>query len=176
MMEDATDKVLDTVKPEVSELLQKLCSWAVVSMLNFHPRKEGMPPTLVFKTEENSSYQVQADPHGHATLDEIFRTAREQLERIGETETVQGYALIVDSFEDVEGLPTICPVDENGETYPDDQPTIFVYLGERDNEQGVFVVQAYKGRPIRGGATPVDAPLIRCGPASMLCPDAERGV
>lgn len=48
-----SNDVLDTEKPEVSELLQKLCSWAVVSMLNFHPRKEGMPPTLVFKTEED---------------------------------------------------------------------------------------------------------------------------
>lgn len=115
---------------------------------------------------------MQADPHGHATLDEIFDTAREQLERIGEAETVQGYALIIDSFEDVAGLPTMRSVNESGEAFPDDQPTIFVYLGERGNKQGVFVVQAYKGRPIRGGATPMDAPLIRRGPVSMLWPTA----
>jgi hypothetical protein len=160
-------------KPEVSEMLQKLCSWAVISMLNFHPRKEGMPPTLVYKTEENSSYQVQNDPREHGTMEDIMSAAHDQLARIAEEETLQAYALIVDSLEDVSDIPTRRSIDGKGEVFPEDQPTIFVYLGEKATEQGVFVVQAYRGRIVRGGAIPLDAPLILEGPTSLIWSEDE---
>jgi hypothetical protein len=155
-------------KPDVSDQLAKLCSWAVISMLNFHPRKEAMPPVLVYKTEENSSYQVQADLGIHDTLDELLSAAGVELERVGAEETVCAYALLVDSVEDVEGLPALRSFDDAGNPYPPEMPTLFVYMGERETQGGVLVVQAFKARVIRGGATPVDAPLILSGPDSLL--------
>ncbi|MGN0034188.1 MAG: hypothetical protein ACI364_00455 [Coriobacteriales bacterium] len=156
------------IKPVVSDQLAKLCSWSVVSMLNFHPRREAMPPTLVYAIEERSSYQVKADLGGHQTLSEIFADARRQLAMVAETETPRAYALIVDSAEEVVGLPPLRSFDAAGTCFPESQPTIFVFLGEREQEAGVFVVQAVKQRVIRGGATTMGAPLILPGPDSLL--------
>lgn len=154
-------------KPQVSELLQKLCSWAVITMLDFHPRRASMPITLVYKVAGNSSYQVEADSADAGTLEELLEMTRSQLVRIGEDAAVEGYALIVDSLAGVTGLPDKRPSAESGEA-SSGRPTIFVFLGDRGHEQGVLVVQEYKERIIRGGAQPFGAPLIIEGPASLL--------
>lgn len=154
-------------KPEVSELLQKLCSWAVITMLDFHPRKESMPTTLVYKVAEEGSYQVKADPADAGTLDELLEATRSRLALVGGDRTVEGYALIVDSLAEVSGVPGDHHLAGGGEL-PADRPTISVFLGDREHEQGVLVVQAYKERLIRGGAQPLGAPLIIEGPASLL--------
>ena len=77
-------------KPQVSELLQKLCSWAVITMLDFHPRRASMPTTLVYKVAGNSSYQVEADSADAGTLEELLEMTRSQLVRIGEDAAVEG--------------------------------------------------------------------------------------
>lgn len=153
-------------KPYVSERLQKLCSWAVITMLDMHPRKGGTTPTLVYKRAGEGSYRVEVDTGSHGSLAAVLQNARLFLEN---DEGIEAYAVMIDSEgEEVLGLPESRPSDDEGTPYPSGQSTLFVYLGERDTCEGVLVIQCYAKRPIRGGATPSGAPLIMRGPDSLL--------
>ncbi|NTU88502.1 MAG: hypothetical protein HGA54_01130 [Actinobacteria bacterium] len=152
-------------KPPVSEQLQKLCSWAVITLLDMHPRKGGMPPTLVYKRADEGSYRFEVDSGAHGSLDTVLENARLFLENNGE---IEAYAILVDSTEDIFGLPESRPSDDGGNPYPSGQTTLFVYLGERETGEGILVIQCYSKRPIRGGAAPLGAPLIMHGPDSLL--------
>ena len=156
---------MENEKPKVSEQLQKLCSWAVITILDMHPRKGGMSPTLVYKRAEEGSYRVEVDSGFRESLAAVLQSARLFL---GSDERIEAYALMVDSEGEVSGLPELRPSDDEGKPYPSEQPTLFVYLGERGSDEGVLVVQCYTKRPIRGGAAPLGAPLIMHGPDSLL--------
>lgn len=167
----------DNSRPQVSERLAKLCSWAVITMLESHPRKGGMAPTLVYKSvEDGGVYQTQMSMRAYESLDHIFDEARTALRELAEAKTVEAYALIVDYVEDIPDVPAVRAFDDVGNERPPEQPTIFVYLGERDRREGVMLAQSYRSRLMRGGAVPQGSPRIMPGPDSLLFEERPTSV
>lgn len=152
-------------RPEVSEALQKLCAFAAVSILEMHPAKESMAPTLALKRKGRDTYDLETDPCEYTSIEEVLAAAKE---RLSADEDIEAYALFIDSADQLSGFPLERPFDQAGNSYPEAQPTACLFLGERGNPCGVRVVQPYKARFIRGGATPLGAPLVTSGPSLLL--------
>ena len=155
-------------RPEVSDRLAKLASFAMISVLDFLPSAEGVHISLVLKREGHNSPQAESVFSEDTSVDEALAHAREHMEK---DSTIEAYALVIDSQSKLAGFPDARPVDECGQEYPPDQPVAAMYAGERDEQQGILVVQPYRRRFFRGGATPVGAPLIVQGPDSLLAFD-----
>lgn len=151
--------------PKVPEVLGKLCSYAVITVLDAHPNKTSMAPSLVVKNEDSDAYLLQVDLGELDSLEAVMDGARQQLAR---QPKVEAYALLVDSTDLLPGFPERRPLDESGNPYPEGTPTMAMYLGTRDVPEGFLVMQPYRRRRIRGGATPMGAPLIAHGPDSLL--------
>ncbi len=158
-------------KPQVGELLQKMCAWAVVNVLNMHPARTGMPPTVVYKFANEEGYRAEASSGYYESLDDIFASTRTALieqrdnEKQGE---VEGYVLLIDLAEDLPELPNMRPPDDGGDPYLPAQPVVFMYMGEAHKDEGFLVIQPYRKRMLRAGAVTVGAPLILPDPPSLL--------
>lgn len=152
-------------RPQTSELLQKLVAWAVITALDVHPTRESMAPLLVYKRVGKDDYESEIDENVHTSMEAVFDGARKRLAKLDD---VEGYVLIVDSVDRFEGFPAQRPKDLSGRDYSEDQPTIAAYLGEMGEKAGVLAIQPYRIRRLRGGATPLGAPLIIGGPDSLL--------
>lgn len=152
-------------RPQISLCLQKLCAYAVITVLEGHPNKESMAPTLALKREGSEVYTTEVDLRDHEDMESVRAAAHD---RMAQEPGIEAYVLMVDSTDMTPGFPEERPVDNEGEPYPAGTPTVAMYLGERGEEHGYLVIQPYRRRRIRGGATPVGAPLILAGPDSLL--------
>lgn len=152
-------------RPRIGSRLQKLCAYAVITVLEGHPNKESMAPTLALKREGSEVYTTEVDLRDHDDMVEVLAAARD---RMTQEPSIEAYVLMVDSADLIPGFPGERPVDTEDRPYPEGTPAVAMYLGERGGEQGYLVIQPYRRRRIRGGATPIGAPLIVEGPASLL--------
>lgn len=92
--------------PKVPEVLGKLCSYAVITVLDAHPNKTSMAPSLVVKNEDSDAYLLQVDLGELDSLEAVMDGARQQLAR---QPKVEAYALLVDSTDLLPGFPNAAP-------------------------------------------------------------------
>ena len=155
--------------PKASELIAKICSYAVITLLDYHPRKEAMNNALVVKLASEHGYRVLADPVDQPNLQGVFDASKLALQELADGgETVEAYVVAVDSFMGFEDMPELPAADPNGEPYAEGQRFILMFAGEAVQPKGTMVVQAYKNRRWRPGAAPLGAPFIGDGPDSLL--------
>lgn len=145
--------------------LRRLVAYSVINVLEVYPGKEPQAPVLVIYDERVDDYRMAADLRDHTTVEGVLEGARVQLE--GEPD-VGAYALVLDSREGLAGFPEERPLDDAGRECLDEQPVIAVYLGEKGDLDGSLVIQPYVRRLFKGGATPLGAPLLVPGPASLI--------
>ena len=155
--------------PKASALIARICSYAVITLLDYHPRKEAMNNALVVKLESEKGYRVLADPVDQPSLQGVFDASRLALQELRDGgETVEAYVVAVDSHMGYQDLPPLPGSDPNDKPYAADQRFILLFAGEAVQPKGTMVVQAYQNRRWRPGAAPLGAPFISDGPDSLL--------
>jgi len=152
-------------RPQIPERLQKLCSFAIITVLDGHPNRESMAPTLALSRTDRETFTTEVDLREYDDIAGVLQAARE---RMATEPAIDAYVLLVDSADETPGFPEERPVGEDGSPYPAGTPAMAMYLGSRESPRGYLVVQPYRRRRIRGGATPMGAPLITDGPESLL--------
>jgi hypothetical protein len=152
-------------RPEVSDQIAQLAAYAMVMVLDCLPSDEGVHVSLLTKRGEGNDIRTEAVFGDSTSIDEVLNSAREYM---SSDPTITAYAIIVDSQSNLEGFPTERPLDAKGRPSPDDKPVVAMYTGERGTEDALVVIQAYRRRRFRGGATPVGGPLMLLGSHTLL--------